>query len=140
MRHESRAADGRANDVKRGGDPLAGACAWTQQQTKHETLTWIAPEPVPQPPLPNLAPPPPKVLAELRRPVHETFEWLRDRLAGVLADGQARGEFAAGFEPAEVAATIAAVIQGGYVLARAGGSAEPFYLAVKGVESLLRME
>src|SRR5436305_12396417 len=41
----------------------------SQQQTKHETLTWIAPEPAPQPPLPNLAPPPPKILAELRRPV-----------------------------------------------------------------------
>ena len=25
----------------------------SQQQTKHETLTWIAPEPAPQPPLPS---------------------------------------------------------------------------------------
>lgn len=43
----------------------------TQKQTKHETLTWIAPEPEPvaQPPLPKIAPPPPKVLAELRKPV-----------------------------------------------------------------------
>lgn len=43
----------------------------SQKPTKHETLTWIAPQPEPvvQPPLPKIAPPPPKILAELRKPV-----------------------------------------------------------------------
>jgi TonB family protein len=39
----------------------------TQTQRSHETLTWIAPQPAPLP-QPNIAPPPPKILAELRKP------------------------------------------------------------------------
>lgn len=43
----------------------------SQKKPNHETLTWIAPEPepAPQPPMPKMAPPPPKILAELRKPV-----------------------------------------------------------------------
>ncbi len=40
-----------------------------EKKPQHETLTWIAPEPAPAAPLPRIAPPPPKILAELRKPV-----------------------------------------------------------------------
>ncbi|MFF3561139.1 TetR/AcrR family transcriptional regulator [Streptomyces sp. NPDC002574] len=73
----------------------------------------------------------------LRAPVDATFEWLRGRIADVLADGQARGEFAPGLDPDDIAATVVAVLQGGYVLARAAGSAAPFDQAVSGVLTLL---
>jgi TetR/AcrR family transcriptional regulator, transcriptional repressor for nem operon len=76
--------------------------------------------------------------AELRQPVAETFDWLRERLARVLAEGRARGEFTEDLDPAATAATIAAVVQGGYVLARATGSEEPFGSAIEGVRGLLR--
>ncbi|WP_405145241.1 TetR/AcrR family transcriptional regulator [Sphaerisporangium sp. NBC_01403] len=81
----------------------------------------------------------PDVIASesLRAPLDETLGWLRGRLAEVLAEGQARGELPRGLVPAETAATIVAVLQGGYVLARAAGSAEPFDQAIRGVLALL---
>ncbi|MEU4832926.1 TetR/AcrR family transcriptional regulator [Streptosporangium sp. NPDC023615] len=81
----------------------------------------------------------PDVIADpaLRRPVEETFAWLRDRLAGILAEGRDRGELAATLDPAATACAVVAVLQGGYVLARAAGSAEPFTQAVDGVLGLL---
>ncbi|MEU8225811.1 TetR/AcrR family transcriptional regulator [Kribbella sp. NPDC048915] len=81
----------------------------------------------------------PDVVADplLRAPVAETFEWLRIRLAEVVADGKRTGEFPESLDPERTAATIAAVLQGGYVLARAAGSPEPFELAVQGLTDLL---
>jgi TetR/AcrR family transcriptional repressor of nem operon len=81
----------------------------------------------------------PEVMADpkLRRPVEETFAWLRSRIAELLAEGRDRGEFDAALDPAATAATIVATLQGGYVLARAAGSAEPFTQAVDGVLGLL---
>ncbi|MFE5868091.1 TetR/AcrR family transcriptional regulator [Streptomyces roseifaciens] len=81
----------------------------------------------------------PDVMADaaLRAPVDETFVWLRGRLAEVLAEGVARGELSAGLDPAVTAATVVAVLQGGYVLARAAGSTAPFEQAVDGVLGLL---
>ncbi len=82
----------------------------------------------------------PDVMADpvLRAPVDETFDWLRTRLAGIIAEGKKSGEYPAGLDPEQTAATIAAVLQGGYVLARAAGSAEPFDLAVQGLVNLLK--
>jgi AcrR family transcriptional regulator len=74
---------------------------------------------------------------DLRRPLAETFDWLRGRLADILTEGQAKGEVAKRLEPAQTAATIAAVLQGGYVLARAADSVEPFDDAIDGVLALL---
>jgi AcrR family transcriptional regulator len=74
---------------------------------------------------------------DLRQPVEETFDWLRDRLTQVLAEGKANGELADDLDPADVAASVAAVVQGGYVLARAAGSEEPFNRAIAGVRNLL---
>ncbi|MGV9557323.1 TetR/AcrR family transcriptional regulator [Streptomyces sp. NPDC003401] len=73
----------------------------------------------------------------LRAPVDEVLTWLRERLAEVLAEGRERGEFAAALNPQAVAATIVAVLQGGYVLARAADSVQPFDQAVTGVLDLL---
>ncbi|MEW1751932.1 TetR/AcrR family transcriptional regulator [Streptomyces angustmyceticus] len=74
---------------------------------------------------------------ELRQPLDEMFGWLRGRITEVLAEGQRRGELAAGPDPSAVAATVAAVVQGGYVLARAADDAAPFDAAVQGALSLL---
>ncbi|MGW0563292.1 TetR/AcrR family transcriptional regulator [Streptomyces sp. NPDC003016] len=81
----------------------------------------------------------PDVIADdaLRAPVDETLGWLRGRLAGIVEEGVAAGEFGAGVEPAEVAATIVATVQGGYVLARASGSAAVFDAGVRGLLALL---
>lgn len=81
----------------------------------------------------------PDVLADpvLRAPVEETLAWLRTRLARVLDEGRAGGELGPGLDPAAVAATVVAVLQGGYVLARAAGSAAPFDQAVSGVLALI---
>jgi hypothetical protein len=81
----------------------------------------------------------PDVVADpaLRAPVAETFEWLRGRLAEVVAEGKRAGEYPESLDPDRTAATIAAVLQGGYVLARAADSTEPFELAVRGLIDLL---
>jgi AcrR family transcriptional regulator len=82
----------------------------------------------------------PDIVADpaLRQPLRETFDRLRRRLAEVIAEGQARGEIAADLAAADLAATILAALQGGYVLARAAGTAEPFDRAVDGALALLR--
>ncbi|MEV4318805.1 TetR/AcrR family transcriptional regulator [Actinocrispum sp. NPDC049592] len=68
----------------------------------------------------------------LRQPLADTFEWLRGRLAAVLAPALPDGV------PAEaIAATILATLQGGYVLARAAGDTEPFDRAIDGIQELL---
>ncbi|MCC3772576.1 TetR/AcrR family transcriptional regulator [Streptomyces sp. UNOC14_S4] len=81
----------------------------------------------------------PDVMADpaLRAPVEETLAWLRERLAGVLDEGRERGELDRGLDPRATAATVVAVLQGGYVLARAARSTEPFDQAVTGVLNLL---
>ncbi|MDT0343646.1 TetR/AcrR family transcriptional regulator [Streptomyces litchfieldiae] len=81
----------------------------------------------------------PDVMADptLRAPVDETLAWLRERLAGVLAEGRERGELAAALNPEAVASTVVAVLQGGYVLAGAADSVAPFDQAITGVLSLL---
>ncbi|SHF79448.1 TetR/AcrR family transcriptional regulator [Streptoalloteichus hindustanus] len=73
----------------------------------------------------------------LRQPLDETFAWLRGRLAEVLAEGRARGELAEDLDVTTTAATLVAVLQGGYVLARSAESVEPFQHAVRGVLGLL---
>jgi TetR/AcrR family transcriptional regulator, transcriptional repressor for nem operon len=81
----------------------------------------------------------PDIIADpvLRRPVDETLGWLCARIATVLAEGRDNGEFTGSLDPVTTAAAIVAVLQGGYVLARAAGSPEPFGQAVDGVLGLL---
>ncbi|OEV00965.1 TetR family transcriptional regulator [Streptomyces qinglanensis] len=81
----------------------------------------------------------PDVMADpaLRAPVDETFDRLRHRLKEVFEEGRDRGELNAAMSPTEAASTVVAVLQGGYVLARAADSTEPFEQAVTGVLGLL---
>ena len=81
----------------------------------------------------------PEVLASpaLRAPVEQTLTWLRVRLAEVLAEGRRHGELNAVVDPLATAATIVAVLQGGYVLARAAGTTDPFDQAIDGILALL---
>ncbi|MER6375730.1 TetR/AcrR family transcriptional regulator [Streptomyces mirabilis] len=81
----------------------------------------------------------PDVIAsvELRAPVDETIDWLRERLAGIVEEGKEQGQFAPSLDAEEIAATILATVQGGYVLARASGSPAAFDTAVRGLLALL---
>ncbi|MEU2549033.1 TetR/AcrR family transcriptional regulator [Streptomyces roseolus] len=81
----------------------------------------------------------PEVMADpvLRAPVDETLAWLRERLAELLTEGRERGELNAALDPRTTAATVVAVLQGGYVLARAADSVQPFDQAIAGVLGLL---
>ncbi|WP_329113514.1 TetR/AcrR family transcriptional regulator [Streptomyces sp. NBC_01465] len=74
---------------------------------------------------------------ELRAPVDETITWLRGRLAEIAQQGVRDGEFPASVEPGDVASTIVATVQGGYVLARASGSTAAFDAGVRGLLALL---
>ncbi|GAA3192921.1 MULTISPECIES: TetR/AcrR family transcriptional regulator [Streptomyces] len=75
--------------------------------------------------------------AELRRPLDALFDRLRTRIAEVITEGVRAGELAAGTDPSALAATVAATVQGGYVLARAADDPAPFDAAVQGLLSLL---
>ncbi|MFJ7070342.1 TetR/AcrR family transcriptional regulator [Streptomyces sp. NPDC101115] len=81
----------------------------------------------------------PDVIAsdELRAPVDETLDWLRGRLAGIVREGLDDGEFDGPLNADEIASTVVATVQGGYVLARASGSAAAFDGAVRGLLALL---
>jgi len=74
---------------------------------------------------------------QLRRPIENAFAEVRERLATVLAEGRDGGELDPSLVPAAVAAALVAVLQGGYVLARAAGSAETYAQAVEGALELL---
>ncbi|NUP50575.1 MAG: TetR/AcrR family transcriptional regulator [Catenulispora sp.] len=81
----------------------------------------------------------PDVMADplLRAPVTGTLAWLRGRIADLVAEGVAAGEFASDLDPARTATTIVAVMQGGYVLARAADDAALFDDAIAGFLPLL---
>jgi AcrR family transcriptional regulator len=83
----------------------------------------------------------PAVIASpaLREPLAETFDWLRGRIAELLTEARDPTDTAtaAGSDPADIAAMLVAVLQGGYVLARAAGTTEPFDRAVRGALALL---
>lgn len=75
---------------------------------------------------------------DLRAPVDETIAWLREQLARIVEEGQEQGQFARSLDAREIAATVLATVQGGYVLARASGSPAAFDSGVRGLLSLLR--
>ncbi|GAA3594637.1 TetR/AcrR family transcriptional regulator [Nonomuraea rosea] len=81
----------------------------------------------------------PDVMADpdLRAPIAEVFAWLTGRLAGLLAEGRTSGELDDKLDPAATAAALVAALQGGYVLARAAGSAEVYAQAIDGALGLL---
>lgn len=81
----------------------------------------------------------PDVIAsdELRAPVDETLDRLRECLVSIVEEGKEQGQFAPSLDGEEIAATILATVQGGYVLARASGSPAAFDSGVRGLLALL---
>ncbi|MFC9250349.1 TetR/AcrR family transcriptional regulator [Amycolatopsis thailandensis] len=75
--------------------------------------------------------------ADLRKPVEDAFGWVTGRLAELLEEGRAAGELDASLDPLATAIALVAVLQGGYVLARAAGSPDVFAKAVDGALGLL---
>ena len=73
----------------------------------------------------------------LRGEVQEMFAWIREQLATVISGGIDSGEFRPGLDSTRTAATLAATLQGAYVLARAAQDASVFDDAVEGVLALL---
>lgn len=82
----------------------------------------------------------PEVVADpvLRAPVDEALGRLQSSLADVIRQGQQVGEIDPTANAREIAAAVVATLQGGYVLARAAASPQPFDAAVAGVLVLLR--
>jgi TetR/AcrR family transcriptional regulator, transcriptional repressor for nem operon len=78
--------------------------------------------------------------ASLHDPVRDMFAWLVRRLTVVIADGIRDGEFPAGLSAERTAAMIAAVLQGGYVLARAANDTAVFDDAIDGALDLLEAQ
>jgi len=66
-----------------------------------------------------------------------TFERVRALVSHVIEQGARAGEFSGEVVPRELADTVLAVVQGGYVLARAAGDPAPFDRAVSGAVALL---
>jgi AcrR family transcriptional regulator len=82
----------------------------------------------------------PEIVADdyLRAPVEEILAWVRNRLAELLAEGKENGEFAEDLDPVTMSAMLLATLQGGYVLARAANSIEPYNQAIEGAINALR--
>ncbi|MFE7930233.1 TetR/AcrR family transcriptional regulator [Streptomyces sp. NPDC057456] len=81
----------------------------------------------------------PEVIAsdELREPVDETIDRIRERIAHLVEEGKEQGQFRPELDGEAIAATVVATVQGGYVLARASGSRTAFDAGVRGLLSLL---
>jgi len=75
--------------------------------------------------------------AALLHVVAHTFDQLRTHMVAIVSDGVRSGEFPVDVNPADLADTVLAVVQGGYVLARAAGDTAPFDRAVRGAVALL---
>lgn len=75
--------------------------------------------------------------ADLRQPVAETLAWLVAQLQALLTEAQEAGDLNPSLDCADTAASVAAALQGGYVLARAEQSPEPFERAIRGVLALI---
>ena len=81
----------------------------------------------------------PKVVEdpEMLAIVAGAFDTMRDRWEALIRSATDRGELPPGLDSRDLADTLAAVIQGGYVLARARGSQEPMDSAIRGLVALL---
>jgi AcrR family transcriptional regulator len=77
--------------------------------------------------------------AVLREPVRETFTVLHEMVVAAIEQGKAGGEFRGDLDAPATAYALLAVIQGGYTLARAEASVDPFDRAIRGALDLLRL-
>ena len=76
--------------------------------------------------------------AALRAPVDALFARLKARLTDIIEAGRARGEFTFPVDTLSLAEMIVAVVQGGYVVAKAANDTLPFTRALAAVLGLLR--
>lgn len=74
---------------------------------------------------------------DLRGAVGQMFDWIRAQLSAVISAGIDRGEFRRGLDASRMAATVAATLQGAYVLARAAQDESVYDEAIEGVLDLL---
>lgn len=74
---------------------------------------------------------------ELRRPVAAYFESVRHHLARSLVLAQAEGTCGTGVDPENLAVSLTALVQGGYVLARAFRDEDLLRRAVEGALALV---
>lgn len=74
---------------------------------------------------------------DLRTPITDMFVWIQDQINSVLEDGVAQKELNPNLDLKALAATILAVRQGAYVMARADQSPAPFRMATDGILQLL---
>lgn len=77
--------------------------------------------------------------AELSAVLAETFEQIRSQVIATLQEAYDAGQLAGEVDPHDLADTVLAVVQGGYVLARAADDVQPFDRAVRGAVSLLEL-
>ncbi|WP_245988527.1 TetR/AcrR family transcriptional regulator [Flexivirga caeni] len=77
--------------------------------------------------------------AELAAILTAAFGQLRELIVSVLQEAVDAEELAHDADPRDLADTVLAVVQGGYVLARAAGDVAPFERAVRGAVSLLEV-
>lgn len=75
--------------------------------------------------------------AELITIVADAFDTMLGRWEEAITEAIAAGELPTSIVPSELARTLAAVLQGGYVLARAKGEQAPMDAAVRGAIALL---
>lgn len=76
---------------------------------------------------------------ELRAPVAAYFEGLKALLRETIAEAIRAGELPAALRPDEIACTLAAIVQGGYVLARVSREPADLNHAILGALSLLEI-
>jgi TetR/AcrR family transcriptional regulator, transcriptional repressor for nem operon len=73
----------------------------------------------------------------LRAPISAWFEYAERKVADALAEAQAAGQVRAGVDPRDLAFTLVALVQGGYLLARAHRDPAAMHRALAGAMTLL---
>lgn len=110
-----------------GADPLAAVLAWlTAPRTALRgcRLGRLVAEPILDEPL-------------LLEPIAAYFHYLQHRLSERLDEARRNGSLRSGLDPLELAAAVVAVVQGGYVLARATADERAMQRAQRGAAALL---
>ena len=74
---------------------------------------------------------------DLRTPLLRYFKAAERALVKALEDAETAGELAVGVDPGELAVTLLAIVQGGYVVARAHRDADKLREAIRGAKALL---
>jgi AcrR family transcriptional regulator len=110
------------------GDPVAAVLDWLQ--APREALRGCR--------LGRLAAEPAIGEAVIAAPIAAYFHHVQDRLAARLGEAAAAGQLTEGVDPEQVAASLVAVVQGGYVLARATNDPAAMRRAQAGAAALLR--